>query len=557
MVTGFTPDISDLLDFEFWTLVWFYPHKHPSITDDARQLGRWMGSARNVGTSLTYWIMTVSGKPVTDDSVQHVTAEDLRNDAIKAQVDKFDAALTARLDDENFTLSGPFDGRHGSLDDIDIGNMPVDSAHGDGTTTPSAEEYGNHPGIADIDDVHGADVYLNATVRMEDTQEGKVNLATVVGRHRDPMTGTAKGKAHDNPLLDTKEYVLELSDGTTEVYLAKVMEKIGEHFTLKDGFSEPDTFLGAGLTKKSFTTEGGAKSLWTMDSAKYVANAVKTVESLLAEDGRELKGCSPPPCLRRTGPLALRARSATVVRARPGPVLVLPRRPTPPSSSPTEDREVVDDNGDAIQLTDQDCTRIFHAKVTRSDNSNQRCLSTSEDRKGNQWPTMEKQLQTYYQNDCAKLKVWRDGVQLTSMFANVDGALRSLYFNALTGERLSILVQSSRSLKHGSAFPDHKRYGVHESRVARVCGGIHPNSWQMNMSNSWMIPTLPDQEKAMLRWAEPLEGRALVLSNGSTARVTLAKEGETRFMRDEEARRIANKKERDGEAARKMEEREG
>ena len=230
MVTGFTPDISDLLDFEFWDLVWFYPHKHPSITDDARQLGRWMGSARNVGTSLTYWIMPVSGKPLTDDSVEHVTAEDLRNDAIKAQVAAFDAALTTRLNDANFTIPGPYDGRHGSLDDFDTGDTPVDSTHGDGTTTrsaygddettPRAEEYGNQPGLADVDDVEGADLYLNAKVRMEDTQEGKVNLATVVGRNRDSMTGTAKGEAHENPLLDTREYLLELSDGTTEVYLA-------------------------------------------------------------------------------------------------------------------------------------------------------------------------------------------------------------------------------------------------------------------------------------------------------------------------------------------------
>ena len=40
MVTGSTPDISDLLDFAFWDLGWFYPQKHPSVTDDARQLGR-------------------------------------------------------------------------------------------------------------------------------------------------------------------------------------------------------------------------------------------------------------------------------------------------------------------------------------------------------------------------------------------------------------------------------------------------------------------------------------------------------------------------------------
>ena len=43
-VTGETPDISEWLDFEFYDLVWWLdrPNK-PSVNDDTRRLGRWLG----------------------------------------------------------------------------------------------------------------------------------------------------------------------------------------------------------------------------------------------------------------------------------------------------------------------------------------------------------------------------------------------------------------------------------------------------------------------------------------------------------------------------------
>ena len=280
LVTGFTPDISDLLDFDFWTLVWFYPQKHPSITDDARQLGRWMGAARNVGAALTYWIMPVSGKPVTDDSVQHVTAEDLRNDDIKAQVDAFNTALAAKLNDEKHQITGPFDGRYGTLDDI-TDDTPVDTTHGDGKTsqsaygdgskTPSDDDYAQTPRLTDgagtDAGTDGYDNYLNATIRMEDTVDGRPNLATVVARNHDATTGHAIGQANANPLLDTREYVVELNDGTTEVLLAnQIAENLwaqcdaeGREFMVVDAIVG-HRFGPDAIRKSSPTGDGAARA---------------------------------------------------------------------------------------------------------------------------------------------------------------------------------------------------------------------------------------------------------------------------------------------------------
>ena len=45
------------------------------------------------------------------------------------------------------------------------------------------------------------------------------NLATVIKRARDDK-GRPVGKANPNPLLDTREYIVELMDGTRDKYFA-------------------------------------------------------------------------------------------------------------------------------------------------------------------------------------------------------------------------------------------------------------------------------------------------------------------------------------------------
>ena len=216
---------------------------------------------------------------------------------------------------------------------------------------------------------------------------------------------------------------------------------------------------------------------------------------------------------------------------------------------------VVNGKDDEVELSDHEREKFFDENVTRSDISNQCCLATDEDAKGNKWATMEKQLQKFYLKDCENL-YGRDGVQLTSLFAAIDCSLRSEHYHALTGKRLSILIQSARSLKYGFAFPDDNKFGVHEGRFARICGGIHPNSAELNLSNDWMLPTLADQETAMTRWAAELERLPIALSDGNTAHISFGEVGDSgRFLRDEAKRRIANKVLQDEEAARKTEER--
>ena len=89
IITGKTPDISEYLDFNFYDLVWYWRLPNPSLSEHDCKLARWMGVAHRVGSDMCYWLMPVSGTPIVNSSVQHVTAEDLQNPQVMQRVDDF------------------------------------------------------------------------------------------------------------------------------------------------------------------------------------------------------------------------------------------------------------------------------------------------------------------------------------------------------------------------------------------------------------------------------------------------------------------------------------
>ena len=65
------------------------------------------------------------------------------------------------------------------------------------------------------------------------------------------------------------------------------MNKLGKLYELKSGsVHEPDIYLGANMEKVQLPS---GKTEWAMGSKTYVKNAVKVVESLIAEDDPEAK----------------------------------------------------------------------------------------------------------------------------------------------------------------------------------------------------------------------------------------------------------------------------
>ena len=64
------------------------------------------------------------------------------------------------------------------------------------------------------------DEYLTASVMLP--RGGEVLKAQGVARKRD-VNGNPIGKANSNPILDTREYIVEFEDGATDVYSANMI----------------------------------------------------------------------------------------------------------------------------------------------------------------------------------------------------------------------------------------------------------------------------------------------------------------------------------------------
>jgi len=80
-ITGNTPDISELLEFEWYQPIWYYePSEFPHQN---KLLGRWIGIAHRIGQALCVWILPLSGVPIARTTIQAISKEDLLTDIIK------------------------------------------------------------------------------------------------------------------------------------------------------------------------------------------------------------------------------------------------------------------------------------------------------------------------------------------------------------------------------------------------------------------------------------------------------------------------------------------
>ncbi|KAI2501269.1 Reverse transcriptase (RNA-dependent DNA polymerase) [Fragilaria crotonensis] len=214
IVTGETPDISEWIDFEFYDRVWYYDQKKIEIDGSGRRLARWLGVAHRVGSDLCYWLLLESGNVIARTTVQHVVRDDYLNNDVKTEIESFDRAVDERLSDQNFMVNAA-DGFYiqDEFDEVPSGTVRTDEDYGDMDT----------PDTLDADDINDdvIDKYLNAEL-IFDVGTGSERKGRVVKRAKG-TSGEPIGRAHSNPLFDTREYVVEFTDGSTENYFANVI----------------------------------------------------------------------------------------------------------------------------------------------------------------------------------------------------------------------------------------------------------------------------------------------------------------------------------------------
>lgn len=204
-ITGETPDISEWLDFGFYDLVWYWDK--PYSKDDSKKgtMGRWLGVSHYVGSAMCYWILTKKGTVIARTTVQHVTDLEAQTTDIKKMIDDLDIDIKERLNDENFIGVDPDTGMFYAEDILQ------ENEH---------EMVENKIEEADNFTEDSYDEYLNAELLLP--SGGQMTKGRVTKRLKSD-DGTPVGVRNNNPLLDSREYVVELADGTQQEFAANII----------------------------------------------------------------------------------------------------------------------------------------------------------------------------------------------------------------------------------------------------------------------------------------------------------------------------------------------
>ncbi len=202
-LTGETVDISENLDFGFYDWVWFRENAGLGET----KLGRWLGVSHRVGTLMSFWVITSTGKVLSRTTVQRVTNLELQLEENKTKCATYTAALQERLGDNELVA---LDGK-GDLELPDDWEDPAFNKE-------FVQEFGltiNDPQLCEADQDFTPDTYDDTYLNMElalPRDGAEVQFGRVVKRLRD-KDGLPIGTAHDNPILDTRMYEVEFQDG--------------------------------------------------------------------------------------------------------------------------------------------------------------------------------------------------------------------------------------------------------------------------------------------------------------------------------------------------------
>ena len=208
-LTGDTPDISEYTDFSFYDRVWFW---HTPSTQEPAQVARWLGVSHRVGSSLCYYVLTENGDILSRTTVQNVTRLELAVEANAQRFQQLDEGIKTKLNDENHVIP-PVAGLLYVEDEPD----PVaDAMNPDGHFLPDVDEWVNDGGDDD-----GYDEYVGSSMNFN--LGGNDELRGVVVKRARGEDGSLIGTRDNNPLLDTRRYLVRFIDGSHQELAANII----------------------------------------------------------------------------------------------------------------------------------------------------------------------------------------------------------------------------------------------------------------------------------------------------------------------------------------------
>jgi hypothetical protein len=216
------------------------------------KIGRWLGVAKNVGTMLTFYILTQTGQVVSRSSVERVKEIDKQVDEMKLKSKIFDDEVKKKLklDDLGTDRDKPDPHPWADLLDVDPDFREEFFRVYQSNEIKDADEEPSE--IADAQ-------FLIMELTLPRDGEGP-EFARVTKRLKDE-DGKPIGRANDNPMLDTRVFEVEYYDGhmttmsanvITECMFAQVdhegsrlllLDEVVDHRSTKDAIMQVDTML--------------------------------------------------------------------------------------------------------------------------------------------------------------------------------------------------------------------------------------------------------------------------------------------------------------------------
>ena len=260
---GDTPDISEYAQFHWYQYVWYID---PGDSNK-KKLARHIGVAPNIGAKMTWWILPTSCKIIARSSVTPVLREELDTTGVQEQIKAMDISIQAKIGDKvldkhvdsGLDLSAipikdliELHSLCKEDDDIPLNWDPLEPE----SSKPEADDY----------TAEGLDEYLQSKVLIPIA--GELKRGSVLKRKRDEH-GLPYGSRHEDPVLDTREYVVEFDDGELGSYTTNsiatsmfsqvdpqghetaLLEEICDHNSSSQAVCKDDGFITSKSGKKT------------------------------------------------------------------------------------------------------------------------------------------------------------------------------------------------------------------------------------------------------------------------------------------------------------------
>lgn len=287
-VHGYTPDISEYINFGWFDWVWYHDPNSP----DRQCLGRWLGPSHDIGQGLSYYVLTDKGQVKSSSTVHNLLSSDHSDTNTQRLMSEFTSSMESIIGNHTHAVQQHYehctDAPYENIFEEDSYDEHIEpqERNNDGSffDRPELDLLDSEAPIAEsTDNLIGCQVTLPHP-------SGEMQHATVKSRKRN-HDGTLIGHHNENPILNTGLYEVQFSDGTYNEYAANVITENLYEQTDNFGFShsilssitdhecdesiaipkQKSTFILNGITKRRITTRGWKlKVEWKDGSASWI-----------------------------------------------------------------------------------------------------------------------------------------------------------------------------------------------------------------------------------------------------------------------------------------------